>query len=105
MYAIISIDGRQERIEPGTKLEIGRIDSSEGESIALDDTVLLYHDGNESTVGTPTVPGAKVHAEVLRHHRGKKLTVFKMKQRNRYRCKNGHRQALSTIKVTDITRD
>ena len=58
--------------------------------------------GDSIKVGTPLVPGASVKAEIVGHGRNKKITVFKMKRRKQYRRTQGHRQAFTQLKVTEI---
>jgi large subunit ribosomal protein L21 len=102
MYAIISTGGRQYRVEPGTVLEINRVAGNVGDTLELDNSVMYLSCDGEVQVGTPTVADARVTMEVLEHFRGKKITVFKMKRRKRYRRKSGHRQELTRVAVTDI---
>ena len=102
MYAIIKTCGRQFKVEPGTMLKLDRLPGEPGETMVLEDAVLLLKDENNVTVGTPTVPGAKVTLELNEHLRGKKIVVFKMKRRKRYRRKQGHRQELTRVTVRDI---
>ena len=67
------------------------------------DHVLLAGDGEEKVqVGTPTVDGASVKAEVIRHGRGDKVIVFKRKRRKGYRKKQGHRQNFTEIRVEEV---
>jgi large subunit ribosomal protein L21 len=63
----------------------------------------MFADGDEVKVGTPTVEGASVAAEILAHGRSRKIVVFKKKRRKNYRRKNGHRQAFTEIKITGIS--
>jgi large subunit ribosomal protein L21 len=58
--------------------------------------------GDTVTVGAPYVPGARVHAVVEGHKKGKKIIVFKYKPKKDYRRKMGHRQQYSIIKIEDI---
>ena len=103
MYAVIKLSGKQYKIEPGMVFETDRLEGDLGDSIVLDDAVLLVSDGDDIKVGTPAVAGAKVELEVVEHLRGEKLVVFKMKRRKRYRVKQGHRQELTRVSVKDIT--
>ena len=64
--------------------------------------MLLVNQDGAITVGRPTVPGVKVSLEIAEHLRGKKIVVFKMKRRKRYRRKQGHRQELTRVTVKDI---
>ena len=101
MYAVFRTGGKQFRAEPGKKIRVPSIDVEPGESITFDD-VLLASDGNEVQVGAPTVDGAKVKAEILRHGRDKKIIVFKRKRRKNYRRKQGHRQGFTEVRVDEI---
>ncbi len=65
--------------------------------------VLLVSDGTSATVGTPTVPGAKVTAEVVEEGRAKKKIVFRYKSKTRYHKKKGHRQSFTKVRITKIT--
>jgi large subunit ribosomal protein L21 len=101
VYAIVATGGKQYRVERGQRLEVERLEAEPGSQIDLSD-VLLVADGEQVTVGQPTVPGARVVAEVLGEHKGKKIIVFKYKAKVRYRRKTGHRQKLSRLLVRDI---
>jgi large subunit ribosomal protein L21 len=101
MYAVIRTGGKQFRAEPGKKIRVPSLDVEPGESITFDD-VLLASDGTEVQVGAPTVDGAKVKAEIIRHGRDKKIIVFKRKRRKNYRRKQGHRQGFTEVRVDEI---
>ena len=101
MHAIVRVAGVQARVEPGDTIRLPKLDVDAGTSTTFED-VLLLSDGENVTVGTPTVEGAQVTAEVLKHDRGEKLIVFKKKRRKRYRRTNGHRQDYTEVKITDI---
>jgi len=101
MYAVFRTGGKQYRAEPGKKIRIPSLDVEPGESITFDD-VLLASDGSEVQVGAPTVAGAKVKVEILRHGRDKKIIVFKRKRRKNYRRKQGHRQGFTEVRVDEI---
>ena len=64
--------------------------------------MLLVSAEGETQIGNPHVSGAAVDATVLGHGRGKKIIVFKMKRRKKYRRRNGHRQDYTEIEVEDI---
>jgi len=72
-----------------------------GQVIVLGD-VLAVGDDKAQTIGTPTVSGASVAAQVLEQTRGDKIIVFKKKRRQGYRRKRGHRQELTALRVTEI---
>ena len=92
MYAVFQTGGKQFRAEPGARLRVPSLDVEEGDTVTFEE-VLLAGDGEDDVrVGTPTVEGAAVKAEVIRHGRGRKVIVFKRKRRKGYRRKQGHRQ-------------
>jgi large subunit ribosomal protein L21 len=101
MYAIVATGGKQYRVEPGQRLEIDKLAAEPGSQVDLGE-VLLVSDGDNVTVGQPTVAGARVVAEVLGEAKGKKIVVFKYKSKVRYRRKTGHRQRYSRVVVRDI---
>jgi large subunit ribosomal protein L21 len=103
MYAIIKTGGKQYKVEPGTTFEIERIDGEPGDTVQLADSVLMVSKDGEVTVGTPTVDGASVELEIQEQVRSKKVVVFKMKRRKRYRRQRGHRQHHTVVTVKDIT--
>ncbi len=102
MYAVFQTGGKQFRAEPGSRLRIPSLEAEPGQTVTFD-RVLLASDGGESVrVGTPTVEGASVKAEVLRHGRGDKVVVFKRKRRKGYRKKQGHRQNFTEIRIDEV---
>ncbi len=103
MYAILSTSGSQYKIEEGAVLEVNRMKGNPGDTVTLDSNVMLVNTGDELKVGNPFVSGVAVNLEIVEHLRGKKLIVFKMKRRKRFRRKQGHRQELTRVKVMSIT--
>ena len=103
MYAIVSLQGQQFKVEPGTIIDVNRMAADEGEKVVLNDSVLMAKSDDGLQTGSPILSGAKLELEVLEHYRAKKITVFKMKRRKRYRRKQGHRQEMTKVKVTDIS--
>ncbi|MCD6339359.1 MAG: 50S ribosomal protein L21 [Verrucomicrobia bacterium] len=101
MYAVVQTGGKQYRVAAGDKLEVERLTAEPGESVVLDEVLLVNKDG-QLTVGNPKVEGAQVVAEVLAQKRGEKLIVWKMKRRKGYRRKKGHRQELTVLRVKEI---
>jgi large subunit ribosomal protein L21 len=102
MYAVFRTGGKQFRAEPGARLRIPSLDVEPGGSVVFDQ-VLIAGDGEKDVkVGNPTVDGASVKAEVLRHGRGEKIIVFKRKRRKGYRKKQGHRQDFTEIRVDEV---
>ena len=102
MYAVFETGGKQFRAETGVRLRIPTLEAEPGDSVTFDH-VLVTGDGEENVkVGAPTVDGASVKAEVIRHGRGDKIIVFKRKRRKGYRKKQGHRQDFTEIRVEEV---
>ncbi len=102
MYAVVQTGAKQYRVSQGDTVEVELLDADKGKEVTFDQ-VLLIADGDKVQVGTPTLKGAKVTAEVLDHKRGPKLIAFKMRRREGWRRKVGHRQELTVVRVKAIT--
>lgn len=101
MYAVIRTGGKQYRVAQNDVLRVEQLRAEPGASIDQFD-VLAVGEGTDLRVGAPTVDGAKVTAQVVRHGRSRKVLVFKYKRRKNYRRKNGHRQQFTEIRITGI---
>ena len=101
-YAIIRTGGKQFRVEPGMTLRVPSLIGDAGASIEFND-VLLGSDGKNVHAGVPSLSGAKVTGEIVKHGLGDKIVVFKMKRRKNYAKKQGHRQGFTEVKINDIT--
>ncbi len=100
MYAIIEASGKQFRAEADATLRLPSLKAEPGETVTF--RVLLAETDGQIRVGQPSLEGASVSVEVLRHGRGKKIIVFKRKRRKGYRRKQGHRQGFTDVRVVDI---
>jgi large subunit ribosomal protein L21 len=103
MFAVIKTGGRQYRVAPDDVLEIGKIEGQVGTIVQLGEVLVLGRD--TPVLGTPTVPGASVAAEVLHHKRGPKVIAFKKRRRKNSRRKRGYRDELTVLRVTEILAD
>jgi large subunit ribosomal protein L21 len=101
-YAIVNTGGKQYRVQPGDTIRVESLSGDEGDLVELED-VRMVSDEGEVTLGSPTVAGAKVTAEILGRGKAKKIIVFKYKAKTRYRRKNGHRQQYTELRITDIS--
>jgi len=101
MYAVVKTGGKQYRVSAGEKLRIEQITADVGQEILLEE-VLLVADGDVLKMGTPLISGAKVKAKVLKHGRGDKVQIFKMRRRKHYRKSQGHRQNYTEIEILGI---
>lgn len=102
MYAVVALKGQQFRVEPGTILDINRVDGEAGDTFTVPDSVLMAKDDDGIKAGAPILPGSSVELEIVQQFRDKKIVVFKMKRRKHYRRKQGHRQSLTKVLVKDI---
>ena len=101
MYAVIETGAKQYRVAAGDTVEIERLNVDKGQPVTFDRVLLVNNEGKVS-VGTPTVPQATVVADVVDHIRGDKVIAFKMRRREGYHRKVGHRQELSIVKIKEI---
>jgi large subunit ribosomal protein L21 len=104
MFAVVRTGGKQYRVSKDDVIVVEKLAGEAGEVIVLGD-VLAVGDDKAQTIGTPTVSGASVAAQVLEQTRGDKIIVFKKKRRQGYRRKRGHRQELTALRVTEILTD
>lgn len=98
MYAIVRSGARQEKVAVGDLVTLDRLSAEPGAAVTL--PVLLLVDGDKVVTD---VAGASCTAEVVGHSRGPKIDILRYKNKTGYRRRQGHRQDLSTVKVTAIT--
>lgn len=101
MYAVVRTGGRQYRVEPGAEVDVERLAIEIGQSVELDE-VLLVADGGKASVGAPLVAGAKVKATVVDQYRDRKILVWKYRPKQRYRRRKGHRQYYTRLRIDEI---
>lgn len=101
MFAVIKTGGKQYRVAAEDVIEIERIAGDAGEIITISD-VLMVGEGDKATIGTPLVDGASVAAEIVEQNRGPKVISFKKRRRQNSRRKKGHRQLLTTVRISEI---
>ncbi|GHA24879.1 50S ribosomal protein L21 [Devosia pacifica] len=99
-FAVIKTGGKQYKVAANDVLKVEKIDAEPG-SIVTFDQVLMVDD----TIGAPLVEGASVAAELIETRKSKTVIIFKKKRRHNYRRRNGHRQLLSTVRITEILTD
>ena len=97
MYAVIKTGGKQYNVTKGDVVKIEKIAAEEGKEVVFNDVLALGE-----KVGTPLIAGASVKALVVKQAKDAKVIVFKKKRRHNYRRKNGHRQNITIVKITDI---
>lgn len=100
-YAVVKTGGKQYRVQKDDVLRVELLDAKAGDTVTLSEVLMVGGEG-AAKVGTPTVAGASVKATVVEQIKDDKVIVFKKKRRQNYRRKNGHRQNLTVLKITDI---
>ena len=101
MRAVIKTGGKQYRISEGDVLRVEKLEGEPGARIELSE-VLAVGEGVSIKIGTPTVAGASVVAEILGHDKDKKVIIYKKKRRKGYDKRTGHRQPFTSIKIQEI---
>lgn len=101
-FAIVQAGGKQYRVSAGDTIRVESLPADQGDTVTLDDVLMISHDG-DVIVGTPTIEGATVDAEVVAKGKDKKIVILKFKAKTRYRRKNGHRQHYTDLRVTNIS--
>ena len=99
-YAIFETGGKQYQAIEGQTVAVEKIDAQAGETVTFD-RVLLRRDNENIEIGQPHLD-TPVKASVIKHDRGPKLVVFKMKRRKKYRRKHGHRQDQTVVRIEQV---
>ncbi len=100
-YAVIRTGGKQYRVTPGGVIRVERLPGEVGGSVEFDE-VLLTAEGGQVQIGQPLVAGLRVRGQIIGQGKRQKVLVFKKKRRKNYRRRQGHRQPVTTIRVTEI---
>ena len=101
-YAIIQTGGKQHKVKAGEILKIERLEDSKLETKIEFKEILAYGDDKNIEVGSPTVIGAKVEADLIENGKNRTILIFKKRRRQNSRRKNGHRQQYSLIRISKI---
>jgi large subunit ribosomal protein L21 len=103
MFAVFKTGGKQYRVAAEDVLEVDKIKGAPGEIVEFGEVLVVG--GDNVTLGTPTIAGATVAAEVLQQARGPKIIAFKKRRRKNSRRKRGHRQEFTLLRITEILTD
>jgi len=99
VYAIVKAGGRQEKVSVGSVVVVNKMDGQAGDTVELEPIMLV--DGDKVTTAADGI-SAKVTAEIVRDEAGPKISIVKYKNKTGYRKRQGHRQKLTRLKITDI---
>ena len=101
-YAVIQTGVKQYKIRSGEILKIEKLPDSNPKTKIEFKEILAYGDDKTIELGTPTVVGAKVEAELIKNGKNRTILIFKKRRRQNSRRKNGHRQQYSMIRINKI---
>ncbi|WP_420961541.1 50S ribosomal protein L21 [Brucella sp. IR073] len=101
MFAVIKTGGKQYRVAANDLLKVEKVSGEAGDVVEFGE-VLMVGEGASATIGAPLVEGALVTAEVVEQGRGPKVIAFKKRRRQNSKRTRGHRQELTTIRISEI---
>ena len=101
-YAVIQTGGKQYKVKSGEIIKIEKLPDSKVDTKIEFKDILAYGDNKMIEVGTPTVQGAKVEADLIKNSKNRTILIFKKRRRQNSRRKNGHRQQYSMIRINKI---
>lgn len=102
MYAVIKTGAKQHKVSEGDVLSVEKLTGNKGDEVVFNDVLMISDDQNVK-IGTPFVSGAKVTGEIIAQEKGPKIVVYRMKRRKGFHKKTGHRQNLTSMKITKIS--
>jgi large subunit ribosomal protein L21 len=101
MYAVIKTGGKQYRVAANDKILIEKLEGAAGDQVNFTE-VLMVSNGGTVDIGAPFLSGATVVGEIEKQARGPHIIIFKKRRRKHYRRRNGHRQDLTSVTITEI---
>ncbi|MCX6808931.1 MAG: 50S ribosomal protein L21 [Candidatus Berkelbacteria bacterium] len=101
MFAVISYNNDQYKVEEGREYKIKSKDLGDAKTITFD-KVLILEDGSDVKIGTPTLEGVSVEAEIVGPTTAPKVTGTKFKPKKHYQRNLGHKQDLLIVKILTI---
>ena len=101
-YAVIQSGGKQYKVKSGEILKIEKLPNSKTDAKIEFNDILAYGDNKVIEIGSPTIQGAKVEANLIKNSKNRTVLIFKKRRRQNSRRKNGHRQEYSMIRIDKI---
>ena len=102
MFAVVKTGGKQYKVKENDTILVEKLENKKGDSINLNQILLLSNDEKKIQIGTPLLKGVSVKAKILEQKKQKKILVFKKKRRKNYKKKTGHRQNITVLKILKI---
>lgn len=100
MYAIVKTGGKQYKVAEGDLVKVEKIEGEPGSAVAL--TPVLLVDGAAVKSKASDLEKVSVSAEIVEQGKGPKIDILKYKNKTGYKRCLGHRQPLTTLKITGI---
>jgi len=100
-FAVIKTGGKQYKVAANDVVKIEKLDAQPGDVVTFDQ-VLMVGEGDAVTVGAPLVAGALVAGQFIATEKERTVIILKKERRQHYDRRNGHRQRLSTVRITEI---
>lgn len=104
MFAVIKTGGKQYRVAANDMLKIEKVEGQVGDIVEIGH-VLAHGEGDNVTLGAPFIDGALVTAEVVAQGKARTVIAFKKRRRQNSRRTRGHRQLLTTVRISEILTD
>ena len=101
-YAVIQSGGKQYKVKSGEILKVEKLPNSKSDTKIEFKDILAYGDNKVIEIGSPTIQGAKVEANLIKNSKNRTVLIFKKRRRQNSRRKNGHRQEYSMIRINKI---
>jgi large subunit ribosomal protein L21 len=100
MEAVIATGGKQYRVTPGTVIAVEKVSGDKGAAVEFRSVLFVNKDGE--VLSGDTAGKARVSGEVVAQGRSRKVEIVKFKRRKNYRRHRGHRQAVTSVRITKI---
>jgi large subunit ribosomal protein L21 len=100
MEAVIATGGKQYRVTPGTVIAVEKVSGDRGAAVEFRSVLFVNKDGE--VLSGDKVAKARVSGEVVTQGRSRKVEIVKFKRRKNYRRHRGHRQAVTSVRITKI---
>ena len=100
MFAVIKTGGKQYKVAEGDLVKVEKIEGEPGSAVAL--TPVLLVDGADVKSKASDLEKVSVSAEIVEQGKGPKVDILKYKNKTGYKKRQGHRQDLTRLKITNI---
>jgi large subunit ribosomal protein L21 len=101
MYAIVKTGGKQYKVAEGDVINVEMLAGEPGDAVRLPAVLLV--DGDRIVSDSPTLASVQVSGELVEHVKGPKIRIHKFRNKTGYHKRMGHRQRLTSVKVTGIS--